>query len=190
MNVKHSPLILACEEKAIKKSHHWWISTHGLSWAFRYDLKLPLTVRGWKLEWGWELPAPVGSHTDQFSSVFSSVPAVHSAVAKVKHLLGDDSAAGKLFVKFWLAWGHPRAFHTEAEAKLWQELGSLSFALVVHGATPLEAAQQRIKVIMTSDGKVAQRRLMFVAKKLLCGDFDVESGKCSLIFTGKRGLWT
>ena len=103
---------------------------------------------------------------------------MHSAVAKVRHLLGDDSAAAKLFVKFWLAWGHPRAFCTEVEAKLWKELSCLSAVLVVDSSMPLEAAQNKVKVIMTYDGKVIQRRLMFVAQKLLCGDLDVESGKC------------
>ena len=102
---------------------------------------------------------------------------MHSVVAKVRHLLGDDSAAAKFFVKFWLAWGHPKAFCTETEAKLWQELCCLSVVLVVNSSTPLEAAQNKVKIIMTSDGKVIQRRLMFVSQKLLCGDLDVESGK-------------
>lgn len=102
---------------------------------------------------------------------------MHSTITKVRNLLGDDTSAAKLFVKFWSSWGHPRAFLTETEARLWCEFCALSSSLLVDSSMTFQIAQQRVKVVMTSQGRTILRKLMFVAKRLLSGDFDVESGK-------------
>ncbi|XP_070191391.1 midasin-like isoform X1 [Littorina saxatilis] len=105
----------------------------------------------------------------------ASAPAVHSTITKVRNLLGDDTSAAKLFVKFWSSWGHPRAFLTETEARLWCEFCALSSSLLVDSSMTFQIAQQRVKVVTTSQGRTILRKLMFVAKRLLSGDFDVES---------------
>ena len=113
--------------------------------------------------------------------MFYSAPGVQSSVQKVRTLLGVDNTAAKLFVKFWSAWGHPQAFPTETEARLWQEFSSLAATLLVDGSTRLEVAQPKVKALATSDGKILQRKLTFVAKKLLNGDFDVNAGMFKLL---------
>lgn len=98
-------------------------------------------------------------------------------INQLQSILGDKDAQAKFFVKFWLSWGHPSAFVSETEARMWQELYRLRNACSVCGPMPLEVLKQRIRVLtLTSQGKTIPYKLKIIASRLIAGDLDVAAG--------------
>ncbi|XP_076466261.1 midasin-like [Babylonia areolata] len=105
---------------------------------------------------------------------------IHFSSNALNSLLDSDRSAAWVFLTLWSALGQVHALPTETAAKLWRELRRLTSMLVVDGSTWQKAAQQKLELLVTPEGRAVRRRLAFVGKKLMSGDFDVESDLSSV----------